>query len=169
MNGEPLVIGGIPIPSDAPQFLTVLGIHVLFGLAAVVTGAVAMLSGKAPGRASPLRYLLLLVYCGRLRNHSRAVCNAMDREPSPVRARRKHLSLLRRATLRRVAGGRVTTSRNVSAPRPCRRRRRRPQRPSSTPSRGHAELDPIAQFVVLVDVDPPTIDAVAHAEVVARR
>jgi hypothetical protein len=50
MNGEPFVIGGIPIPSDAPQFLTVLGIHVLFGLTAVVTGAVAMFSGKAPGR-----------------------------------------------------------------------------------------------------------------------
>jgi hypothetical protein len=50
MNGEPVVIGGLPIPSDAPLFLTALGVHVLFGLAAVVTGAVAIFSKKMAGR-----------------------------------------------------------------------------------------------------------------------
>jgi hypothetical protein len=50
MNGEPFVLGGIPIPSNAPLFLTVLVVHVLFGLAGVVTGAVAMLSKKMAGR-----------------------------------------------------------------------------------------------------------------------
>jgi hypothetical protein len=50
MNGEPFVLGGISIPSDAPLFLTVLGVHVLFGLAGVVTGAVAMLNKKMAGR-----------------------------------------------------------------------------------------------------------------------
>jgi len=46
------VILGIPIPSTDPAFLTIVGIHVLFGLAAVTTGAVAMLSRKGRGRHS---------------------------------------------------------------------------------------------------------------------
>ena len=46
------VILGIPIPSTDPIFLSVVGIHVLFGLAAVVTGALAMLSKKGRGRHS---------------------------------------------------------------------------------------------------------------------
>ena len=50
MNGEPFVFGGIPIPSDAPLFLAILSVHVLFGLAGVVTGAVAMFSKKMAGR-----------------------------------------------------------------------------------------------------------------------
>jgi hypothetical protein len=44
------VIAGIEIPSTSPVFLGVVGFHVLVGLACVVTGAVAMLSQKAPGR-----------------------------------------------------------------------------------------------------------------------
>jgi hypothetical protein len=50
MSGEPFTVGGIPIPSDAPLFLAALGVHIPFGLAAVVTGAVAILSSKGPGR-----------------------------------------------------------------------------------------------------------------------
>jgi hypothetical protein len=50
MQGSPIVIAGIEVPSDAPLFLLVLGVHVLFGLACVVTGCVAMLSMKRPGR-----------------------------------------------------------------------------------------------------------------------
>ena len=46
------VILGIPIPSTDPAFLTLIGIHVLFGLAAVLVGAVAMLSTKGRGRHS---------------------------------------------------------------------------------------------------------------------
>jgi uncharacterized membrane protein HdeD (DUF308 family) len=37
---------GIPIPSTDPVFLAIVGIHILFGSAAVVTGAAAMLSRK---------------------------------------------------------------------------------------------------------------------------
>lgn len=50
MSQGPIIIGGIPVPSDAPAFLSVLAVHVLAGLAAVITGLVAMLSPKAPGR-----------------------------------------------------------------------------------------------------------------------
>jgi hypothetical protein len=43
-------IAGIEIPSTNPVFLTVVGIHILLGLACVVTGAIAMLSQKRAGR-----------------------------------------------------------------------------------------------------------------------
>jgi len=43
-------IGGFEIPSTDPTFLTVVAVHVLIGVAAVVSGAVAMLSTKAAGR-----------------------------------------------------------------------------------------------------------------------
>jgi len=46
------VIFGIPIPSSNPVFLSIVFIHVLFGLAAVIVGAVAMLSNKGRGRHS---------------------------------------------------------------------------------------------------------------------
>jgi hypothetical protein len=44
------VILGIEVPSTDPIFLTALGFHVVAGLVCVVTGAVAMLSDKRPGR-----------------------------------------------------------------------------------------------------------------------
>lgn len=47
-----MIIAGIPIPSDSPVFLAVVGIHVLFGLACTVAGIVAMLRVKARGRHS---------------------------------------------------------------------------------------------------------------------
>ena len=43
---------GIPIPSTDPTFLAIVGIHVAFGSAAVVTGAAAMLGRKGRGRHS---------------------------------------------------------------------------------------------------------------------
>ncbi|MGO8913810.1 MAG: hypothetical protein ACLQDM_31425 [Bradyrhizobium sp.] len=43
-------IAGIEIPSTDPAFLTVVGAHILLGLACVVTGAIAMLSRKRAGR-----------------------------------------------------------------------------------------------------------------------
>jgi uncharacterized membrane protein len=46
------VVLGIPIPSRDPVFLAIVGIHVLFGLATVVVGALAMLSRKGRGRHS---------------------------------------------------------------------------------------------------------------------
>jgi hypothetical protein len=50
MNCDPIIVAGIEIPCDSPIFLTVLGFHVMFGLACVITGPVAMLSKKRPGR-----------------------------------------------------------------------------------------------------------------------
>ncbi len=47
-----MLLLGIPIPSTDPVFLVIVGIHVLFGLAAVIAGAVAMLSNKGRGRHS---------------------------------------------------------------------------------------------------------------------
>jgi hypothetical protein len=46
------VIAGIPIPSASPVFLTIVGIHVLFGLVCAVSGGGTMLSRKARGRHS---------------------------------------------------------------------------------------------------------------------
>jgi hypothetical protein len=43
---------GIPIPSTDPIFLSIVGVHVLFGLAAVIAGVVAMLNRKGRGRHS---------------------------------------------------------------------------------------------------------------------
>jgi hypothetical protein len=43
-------IAGIEIPSTSLAFLTVVGMHVLLGLACVITGAVAMFSQKRAGR-----------------------------------------------------------------------------------------------------------------------
>lgn len=43
-------VAGIHLPSTAPVFLGVVAIHVLFALACVVSGCIAMLSDKRPGR-----------------------------------------------------------------------------------------------------------------------
>ncbi|HKW13933.1 MAG TPA: hypothetical protein VJS69_05560, partial [Candidatus Krumholzibacteria bacterium] len=45
-----LRIAGIPIPFHSPALLALLAIHVAAGLGAVIAGAAAMLSPKAPGR-----------------------------------------------------------------------------------------------------------------------
>ncbi len=50
MTDHGIVILGIPIPSNSPLFLALLAGHVFAGLACVVTGLVAMLSPKQPGR-----------------------------------------------------------------------------------------------------------------------
>jgi len=50
-DGTTIVLG-IPIPSSDPVFLAVVGVHILFGLAAVTTGAAAMLAKKGRGRHS---------------------------------------------------------------------------------------------------------------------
>jgi uncharacterized membrane protein len=48
------IILGIPIPSSDPLFLAVVGVHAVFGLAAVIAGAAAMLSEKGRGQHSNL-------------------------------------------------------------------------------------------------------------------
>lgn len=61
MPPQTTVVLGIPIPSDNPFFLGTIGIHVLFGLAAIITGAVAMLSAKGRGRHS--NFGLIYFWC----------------------------------------------------------------------------------------------------------
>lgn len=50
MSQNPITVGGFPLPTDKPQFLVVVAVHVAAGLWCVVTGAIAMLSDKEPGR-----------------------------------------------------------------------------------------------------------------------
>lgn len=52
MPTQTTVLFGIPIPSANPLFLSIVGVHVLFGVAAVISGAAAMLSVKGRGRHS---------------------------------------------------------------------------------------------------------------------
>ena len=54
MEQNTTVVLGIPIPSTDPMFLAIVGAHVLFGLAALISGAVAMLSKKGRGTHSNL-------------------------------------------------------------------------------------------------------------------
>src|SRR5690349_16514309 len=54
-------LAGIDIPSTNPVFLTVVGIHILLGLACVITGAIAMLSPKRAGRHP--RYGTVYFWC----------------------------------------------------------------------------------------------------------
>ena len=50
MIGSPTIIGGTPLPSDTPLFLTLVALHVAAGLTCAIAGVVAMLSRKQPGR-----------------------------------------------------------------------------------------------------------------------
>jgi len=50
MADNATIIAGIVIPSDSPFFLAVVGLHILVALVCVITGVVAMLSDKRPGR-----------------------------------------------------------------------------------------------------------------------
>ena len=50
MIGRPVIIGGIPLPSDTQLFLTFVALHIAAGLTCVIAGVVAMLSRKQPGR-----------------------------------------------------------------------------------------------------------------------
>ena len=62
--GNPVVIGGIPLPSDAPLFLAFIGLHVAAGLVCVIAGVIAMLSRKQHGRhpqAGTIYYCALAV------------------------------------------------------------------------------------------------------------
>ncbi len=50
MTGDTTIIAGIAIPSVSPVFLALVGIHVLLGIACVITGFMAMLSEKRRAR-----------------------------------------------------------------------------------------------------------------------
>ena len=50
MTDQGVVVLGIPIPSSSPLFLILIAVHVAAGLVCSVTGLVAMLAPKRPGR-----------------------------------------------------------------------------------------------------------------------
>jgi hypothetical protein len=50
MKGTSIIVAGIEIPSSDPVFLSVVGLHVLLGIACTIAGVMAMLSDKRPGR-----------------------------------------------------------------------------------------------------------------------
>ncbi len=50
MRAGPISVAGIRLPSDSPAFLGLVGVHVVFALVCVLTGIIAMLSEKRPGR-----------------------------------------------------------------------------------------------------------------------
>jgi hypothetical protein len=55
---------GFEVPSDSFAFLTVLSLHIVIALTAVVTGAGAMLSMKRPGRHPMLGTIYFWCLCG---------------------------------------------------------------------------------------------------------
>ena len=61
MTEEITNLAGIEIPSTDPVFLTVVGIHILLGLACTLSGATAMLSQKRAGRHP--RYGTIYFWC----------------------------------------------------------------------------------------------------------
>ena len=62
MTGTTTIVAGIEVPSVSPIFLTVVGFHVIAGIACVIVGMIAMLS--QPGTSPDIRYHLLLVPVG---------------------------------------------------------------------------------------------------------
>ncbi len=50
MTDHGVVVLGIPIPSSAPLFLSIVAVHVVAGLTCTVAGIVAMLAPKRAGR-----------------------------------------------------------------------------------------------------------------------
>jgi hypothetical protein len=50
VSDQGVVVLGIPIPSSSPVFLAIVAVHVVAGLVCTVSGIVAMLSPKRPGR-----------------------------------------------------------------------------------------------------------------------
>ena len=64
LDGNPIVVDRIHIPSDNPVFLTIIGIHVVAALVCVVAGVVAMFAKKQPGthpKAGRIYYWFLWV------------------------------------------------------------------------------------------------------------
>ena len=50
MGAKSIIVAGIEIPSSDPVFLGFIGVHVLLALICTITGIIAMLSNKRPGR-----------------------------------------------------------------------------------------------------------------------
>jgi hypothetical protein len=63
-SGGTTNILGIPVPSTDPVFLALVVIHIGFGIAAVVSGAIAMLSSKGRGRHAGFGTIYFWSLCG---------------------------------------------------------------------------------------------------------
>jgi hypothetical protein len=50
MSEDPIIIAGIPIPFRNPVLLAILAVHVAAGLAGTISGILAMVNKKGPGR-----------------------------------------------------------------------------------------------------------------------
>lgn len=50
MSENPIIIAGLPIPFHNPALLVVLAIHFLAALTSIITGIIALVSKKGPGR-----------------------------------------------------------------------------------------------------------------------
>lgn len=64
MQEKETIIFGLPVPSDNKLFLTIVVIHILLGIACVLSGLVAMLSNKKRGAhtmAGKIYYLGMLL------------------------------------------------------------------------------------------------------------
>ena len=64
LEGNPITVDGIVIPSDHPLFLILIAIHVAAGLTCVVSGAIAMAVKKSRGvhtKAGKVYYMSLWV------------------------------------------------------------------------------------------------------------
>lgn len=61
MADDMTIVAGIVVPSTSPLFLTGVAVHVLLGIACVVTGLVAMLSRK--GSAHHIRFGTVYYWC----------------------------------------------------------------------------------------------------------
>jgi hypothetical protein len=55
---------GIPVPSTDPVFLALVVVHIAFGIAAVASGAIAMLSSKGRGRHANFGKIYFWSLCG---------------------------------------------------------------------------------------------------------
>src|SRR5215831_13444042 len=75
MIDNPINVAGIEIPSDSPFFSVVVVSLVLFGLSCVITGVVAMLSRKRPGRHP--RFGTIYYYCLSVVFASATILSAM--------------------------------------------------------------------------------------------
>jgi len=63
-NDHAITVGGIPLPSSTPLFLTLIGVHVAFGLVCVVAGLAAMLSDKGPRQHAGAGTVYFWSLCG---------------------------------------------------------------------------------------------------------
>src|SRR5215475_13502130 len=75
MTDTPINVAGVEIPSDSPGFLAALSVHILLGLTCVITGVVAMLSRKRPGRHP--RFGTIYYYCLSVVFASATILSAM--------------------------------------------------------------------------------------------